>query len=105
LCNSSQGPTQPLSVLISSTVARAVSGLAQKPASAWEASKACSRSALAVRSKKASEFGDAMLQLGQALDEIGHGLPLQREGPTKGVNAASRSSAERGGGTARVPQI
>jgi hypothetical protein len=27
---------------------------------------------LAVRSKKVSEFGDAVLQLGEAFDEIGH---------------------------------
>jgi hypothetical protein len=27
---------------------------------------------LAVRSKKVSEFGDALLQFGEALDEIGH---------------------------------
>jgi hypothetical protein len=27
---------------------------------------------LAVRSKKVSEFGNAVLQLGEALDEIGH---------------------------------
>jgi hypothetical protein len=46
--------------------------LAQNPASAWEASSACSRSDLAVRSKKAPEFGDATLQFGEALDEIGH---------------------------------
>jgi len=53
-------------------VTRALSGLAQNPASAWEASSARSRSALAVRSKKVSEFGDALLQLGEALDEFGH---------------------------------
>jgi hypothetical protein len=64
--------TQPLSVLISWTVTRALSGLAQKPASAWDASSVRSRSALAVRSKKVSEFGDPLLQLGEALDEIGH---------------------------------
>jgi hypothetical protein len=27
---------------------------------------------LAVRSKKVSEFGDALLQLGEAFDQIGH---------------------------------
>jgi hypothetical protein len=27
---------------------------------------------LAVRSKKVSEFGDALLQFGEVLDEIGH---------------------------------
>jgi hypothetical protein len=58
--------------LISCTVVRALSGLAQKPASACEASSVRSRSALAVRSKKVSEFGDALLQLGEALYEIGH---------------------------------
>jgi len=46
--------------------------LAQKPASACEASSWRSRSALAVRSKKVSKFGDAMLQLSEAFDEIGH---------------------------------
>ena len=71
-CSSSQGVTQPLSVLISCTVDRALSGLAQNPASACDASSVRSRSALAVRSKKVSEFGDALLQLGEALDEIGH---------------------------------
>jgi hypothetical protein len=70
--SSSQGVTQPLSFLISWTVTRALSGLAQKPASPWEASSPRSRSALAVRSKKVSEFGDALLQLGEALDEFGH---------------------------------
>ena len=70
--------TQPLSVLISCTVVRALSGLDQKPASACEASSVRSRSALAVRSKKVSEFGDAVLQLGEALDEIGHARPLRR---------------------------
>jgi hypothetical protein len=58
--------------LISWTVVRALSGLAQNPASACEASSARRRSALAVRSKKVSEFGDALLQLGQALDKVGH---------------------------------
>ena len=47
-------------------------GLAQKPASACEASRVCRRSALAVRSKKVSEFSDPLLQLGEAFDEIGH---------------------------------
>jgi len=51
---------------------RALSGLAQNPASDCEASRLRSRSALTVRSKKVSEFGDALLQLGEALDEIGH---------------------------------
>jgi hypothetical protein len=46
--------------------------LAQKPASAWEASSVRRRSALAVRSKEVSKFDDAVLQLGEALDEIGH---------------------------------
>jgi hypothetical protein len=58
--------------LISCTVTRAVSGLAQKPASACEASRARRRSAFAVRSKKVSEFGDALLQFGEVFDEIGH---------------------------------
>jgi hypothetical protein len=58
--------------LISCTVVRALSGLAQKPASDCEASSVRSRSALAVRSKKVSEFGDALLQLREALYEIGH---------------------------------
>jgi hypothetical protein len=58
--------------LISWTVVLALSGLAQNPASAWEASSARRRSALAVRSKKVSEFGDALLEPGEALDEIGH---------------------------------
>jgi len=53
-------------------VTRAVSGLAQKPASACEASRVRRRSALAVRSKKVSEFGDALLQFGEVFDEIGH---------------------------------
>ena len=69
---SSHGVTHPFSVLISWTVVRALSGLAQKPASACEVSSVRSRSALAVRSKKVSEFGDAVLQLGESLDEIGH---------------------------------
>jgi len=77
--------TQPLSFLISWTVTRAVSGLAQKPASAWEASSWRSRSALVVRSKKVSEFGDAVLQLSEALDEIGHaGHSNQGSGVLKG---------------------
>jgi hypothetical protein len=58
--------------LISCTVVRALSGLAQKPASDWDASSVRRRSALALRSKKVSEFGDAVLQLCEALDEIGH---------------------------------
>jgi hypothetical protein len=70
--SSSHGVTQPLSVLISWTVVRALSGLDQNPTSDWDASSVRSRSALAVRSKKVSEFGDAALQLGKSLDEIGH---------------------------------
>jgi hypothetical protein len=58
--------------LSSWTVCRALSGLAQKPASAWDASSRRSRSALAGRSKKVSKFGNPMLQAGQALDEVCH---------------------------------
>ena len=50
-----------MSVLISWTVVRALSGLAQNPASACESSRVRRRSALAVRSKKVSELGDAVL--------------------------------------------
>ena len=46
--------------------------MAQKPASACEASRVRRRSALAVRSKKVSEFGDALLQFGEVFDEIDH---------------------------------
>jgi hypothetical protein len=46
--------------------------LDQNPTSDWDAASARSRSALVVRSKKVSEFGDAALQLGKSLDEIGH---------------------------------
>jgi hypothetical protein len=58
--------------LISWTVVRALSGLAQNPASPCEASRVLSRSALTLRSKKVSKFSDALLQLGEALDQIGH---------------------------------
>ena len=69
---SSHGVTHPFSVLISCTVVRALSGLDQNPTSDWDASSVRSRSALVVRSKKVSEFGDAALQLGESFDEIGH---------------------------------
>jgi hypothetical protein len=60
--------------LISWTVVRALSGLAQNAASACEVSSPRRRSALVVRSKKVSEFGDALLQFGQTLDEVGHAV-------------------------------
>ena len=63
-----------MSVLISWTEARAVSGLAQKPASACRASSAVRRSDLAGRSKKVPEFGDAVLQLRESLHQFGHAL-------------------------------
>jgi hypothetical protein len=66
--------------LISCTVTRAASGLAQNPASACDASSVRSRSALADRSKKVSQLGDPVLQFGEALDEVGHGeLPWCRD--------------------------
>jgi hypothetical protein len=59
----------------------ALSGLAQKPASACDASSARRRSALAVRSKKVSEIGDAPLEVGEAVEEVGHaGLLIEDRG-------------------------
>jgi hypothetical protein len=51
---------------------RAASGSDQKPASACRDSSAFSRSAFAVRSKKVSQLGDPVLQVGQALGQVGH---------------------------------
>jgi hypothetical protein len=46
--------------------------LDQKPGSACLASSAVRRSAFPVRSKEVSEFGDAMLELGQTIGEVRH---------------------------------
>jgi len=62
--------------LISCTAARAASALAQKVASDWRASRFFSRSDLAGRSKKVSQLGDPVLQLGQTIDQFGHVLAL-----------------------------
>jgi hypothetical protein len=58
--------------LISCTEARAFSALAQKPASACRASSALRRSNLAGRSKKVSKVGHPLLQLGEAVVQVGH---------------------------------
>jgi hypothetical protein len=58
--------------LISCTAARAASALAQKVASDWRPSRSFSRSDLAGRSKKVSQLGDPVLQLGQTVDQFGH---------------------------------
>ena len=86
--------THAFSRLSSWTEVRADSGLLQKPASACCDSRTVRRPALAGRSKEVSELEDPVLQLGQALDEIGHAAnSASRDSGTHGNERAARPPA------------